>query len=236
MVYHAYRPNNEVAPTVSHPVNRDKPKKTAEPLVEPLYVDSTLQPIGLQNIDSGKTAVSKTDKITTDSTIPETTLAPKIEEVKEQPKDAPVIKRNTKELIDISPDNDIACFYDPVKKNLHFYPSSSEWGQVYLIYPSPDKKGVLRRNLIYPDYEGLIHPLYRKGNVSYNGNSKEAVSVKINNKASRNRGYIIQAKNDPEYFIFGDYENKKRWYIYENGKVRKFSPPEGFDAGIVDKL
>lgn len=144
--------------------------------------------------------------------------------------------RNNKELIDISPDDDMVCLFDPTSKNLHFYPSKSEWGNVYLVYPSPDYKSLLRRNLIYPNYPGAIYPVYKKGKATYNGKTNEAVAVKINASAGKTRSYVIRAKSAPDYFVFGDYQNKDRWYIYEDGKVRKFSPPENFDSDIKDNL
>ena len=140
------------------------------------------------------------------------------------------------ELISISEDDGLVCFYDKKKKTLFFHPSNIEWSKVYLIYPNPDNKNLIRRNLMYPDYEGLFYPLYKKGEIVHKGERLRAVSVKINSRASKNRSYVIEAKSNPPYFIFGDYEDKTKWYIYENGKVRKFSPPPGFDELLTQKL
>ncbi|HYD21327.1 MAG TPA: hypothetical protein VEB40_07635, partial [Flavipsychrobacter sp.] len=80
-----------------------------------------------------------------------------------------------KELLSVSEDEDVLALYDPQRKTLNVRPVNSEWSTMYLIYPNPDYKAVLRRNLIFPDFEGLVYPDYKKGQLSYNGGKQDAV-------------------------------------------------------------
>ena len=198
-------------------------------LIEPVQVDPDT---------TSATATMPIDTMTIATTLvaPTKPVVPEpVKTIEENQEDIAKL-RNTNHLKNISTDADIACFYDPVKKHLSFYPTTREWEKVYLIYPSPDAKSLLRRNLLYPDYESMVYPVYKKGYMVYNGVKETAVAVRINEKATRTRSYVIQAKSNPPYFIFGDYEDKNRWYIFENGIVRKFTAPSDIDAGLTEKL
>lgn len=165
------------------------------------------------NIDSAKPAI----------TITENAIANKAEETKKTE-----FEMDT--LADISDDKNIRFrrVVTAYRNGIIVSPIKGDWDKMFVICPKSLTGKI--KGLIQPDFAGVGYTSSVTGEIVLNDKKYDIVKiVVVGTKASFRTPYYISFQYNPEFLIFGDYNNKNKWYVYRDGRVNYVSQPFGPD-------
>ncbi|MBS1687280.1 MAG: hypothetical protein JSS96_01045 [Bacteroidetes bacterium] len=111
------------------------------------------------------------------------------------------------------------------QSSLMVYPTNAEWHEMFVILNlNPSDKTPLK-SIVTPDFEGVVYPSLQKGEITIHGTNYKITLVKLKgHNPNSSYPYFLSLTNSSTFFIFGDYSDKNKWYIYENNEVTQFSP------------
>lgn len=111
------------------------------------------------------------------------------------------------------------------QSSLMVYPTNAEWHEMFVILNlNPSDKTPLK-SIVTPDFEGVVYPSLQKGEILIHGTNYKITLVKLKgHNPNSSYPYFLSLTNSNTFFIFGDYSDKSKWYIYENNEVTQFSP------------
>jgi len=109
------------------------------------------------------------------------------------------------------------------QSSLMVYPTNTEWHEMFVILNlNPSDKTPLK-SIVTPDFEGVVYPSLQKGEIEIHGTNYKITLVKLKgHNPNPSYPYFLSLTNSNTFFIFGDYSDKSKWYIYENNEVTQF--------------
>jgi len=110
------------------------------------------------------------------------------------------------------------------QNSLMVYPTNSEWHEMFVILNlTPSDKTPLK-SIITPDFDGVVYPSTQKGELELHGTKYKITLVKLKgHNPNSSYPYFLSLASTNTFFIFGDYSDKTKWYIYENDRVSQYN-------------
>lgn len=111
------------------------------------------------------------------------------------------------------------------QNSLMVYPTSSEWHEMFVILNLGPSDRIAPQSVVTPDFDGVVYPSLQKGELELHGTKYKVALVKLKgHSATSSYPYFLSLVNSSSFYIFGDYSDKSKWYIYENDQVTQFVP------------
>lgn len=111
------------------------------------------------------------------------------------------------------------------QNSLMVYPTASEWREMFVILNLGPNDRIAPQSIVTPDFDGVVYPSLQKGELELHGTKYKVALIKLKgHSATPAYPYFLSLSSSSSFYIFGDYSDKGKWYIYENDQVTQFSP------------